>query len=55
MGIKMKNSQEIIIYTDGSCVGNQFKNADGGYGAIIETPNECIELAQGYKNRQCRL
>ncbi|MBI9113185.1 ribonuclease HI [Maridesulfovibrio ferrireducens] len=45
----MNNSTKIKIYTDGSCLGNQFKGADGGYGALIHTPNESIELAQGYR------
>ncbi|WP_291327138.1 ribonuclease HI [Desulfovibrio sp. UCD-KL4C] len=38
----------ICIYTDGSCLGNQFDNACGGYGAIMQINGDTIELAQGY-------
>jgi ribonuclease HI len=46
----MKNLEKIEIYTDGSCLGNQFSRSDGGYGAIVITPDETIELAQGYRD-----
>jgi len=36
------------IYTDGACRGNQYGNATGGYGAVIESSQDRIELAQGY-------
>lgn len=39
-----------IIYADGACHGNQNKNANGGYGVVIVTHNDRIELAQGYSN-----
>lgn len=40
--------QMIEIYTDGSCLGNQYDNANGGYGAIVLMPGTTLELAQGY-------
>lgn len=40
----------IEIYTDGSCLGNQHDNANGGYGAIVLMPGATLELAQGYRN-----
>lgn len=46
----MNNSNAIKIYTDGSCIGNQFNNPDGGYGAIVITAEETIALAQGYRD-----
>lgn len=38
----------MIIYTDGACRGNQYGNAAGGYGVIIDCGSERTELAQGY-------
>ncbi len=38
------------IYTDGACRGNQSDNAAGGYGVLIESGPDRIELAQGYAN-----
>lgn len=39
----MKN---VIIYTDGACLGNPGR---GGYGAIIISDLECIPLSGGYR------
>ena len=36
------------IYTDGACKGNQFDSANGGYGAVVQTATDRLELAQGY-------
>ncbi|WP_034633285.1 ribonuclease HI [Maridesulfovibrio bastinii] len=38
----------VYIYTDGSCLGNQFKNACGGYGAVVQVNGETLELSQSY-------
>ncbi len=38
------------IYTDGACRGNQYGNAAGGYGVLIESDSDRIELAQGYSD-----
>ncbi|BDQ34813.1 ribonuclease HI [Pseudodesulfovibrio portus] len=36
------------IYTDGACRGNQYGNATGGYGVIIDSGSARAEYAQGY-------
>jgi len=41
---------EIQIFTDGSCKGNQYSNNNGGYGAIVINNRHRLELSQGYKN-----
>jgi len=42
----------IFIYTDGSCPGNQHKNAPGGYGVVIlsEDGKYRKELSKGFSN-----
>jgi ribonuclease HI len=37
---------QIVVYTDGGCVGNP---GPGGYGAVILDGNKRIELAQGFR------
>jgi len=37
---------QIIVYTDGGCMGNP---GPGGYGAVILDGNKRIELAQGFR------
>ncbi|WP_286267092.1 ribonuclease HI [Thalassotalea atypica] len=38
--------KEVMIYTDGSCLGNP---GPGGYGAVLKYKEHTKELAQGYK------
>lgn len=39
--------KEVLLYTDGSCLGNP---GSGGYGAILKYREHVKELSQGYKS-----
>jgi ribonuclease HI len=39
---------KVTIYTDGSCKGNQYDFATGGYGAVVQATTGRLEFAQGY-------
>ncbi len=41
---------QVSIFTDGACRGNQYANAKGGYGAIIIANGNKTKLAQGYSD-----
>ena len=43
----MTNSQQIIIYTDGSAIGNP---GPGGYGAVLTQGKQRNELSAGYRS-----
>jgi len=43
-------NNQIEIYSDGSCLGNQHSNAKGGYGAVVIMPECTLEVAQGYRD-----
>ncbi|MGH1362918.1 MAG: ribonuclease HI [Calditrichia bacterium] len=43
-------NDEIIIYTDGACSGNQQRNNKGGWGAIIISGDDEKELWDGEMN-----
>ena len=34
----------MIIYTDGSCLGNGNLNNEGGYGIVVLDDNECLMI-----------
>lgn len=40
-------SSEIVVYTDGSAIGNP---GPGGYGGVIQIDGETVELSQGYRH-----
>jgi ribonuclease HI len=44
--LSIASPDDVIIFTDGACRGNP---GPGGYGAIIVTGEEQIELAKGYR------
>jgi len=37
----------VIMFTDGGCLGNPGK---GGYGTILVFENDCVELSAGYRH-----
>jgi ribonuclease HI len=37
---------QIVIYTDGGCIGNP---GPGGYGAVVQTPSRRFELSGGFR------
>jgi len=41
---------KIIIYCDGACSGNQFKNNVGGWGAVLKFKDKVKEIYGGEKN-----
>jgi ribonuclease HI len=43
-------TEKIIIYCDGACSGNQFKNNVGGWGAVLVFKNKKKEIFGGEKN-----
>jgi len=45
----MMKNQNVVIYSDGACPGNQKSNPQGGYGAIVMHEGSTLELAQGYR------
>lgn len=44
--VSMAGKKEVVIYTDGSCLGNP---GPGGYGIVMMYGKHRKELAQGYK------
>ena len=44
------NTEKILIYCDGACSGNQFKNNVGGWGAVLIFKNKDKEIFGGEKN-----
>ena len=44
--MKQDNLKEIIIYTDGACIGNP---GPGGYGVILQYGKHYKELFDGYR------
>lgn len=44
------NTTPIIIYCDGACSGNQFKENIGGWGAVIKYGKHKIKIRGGEKN-----
>ena len=43
-------NRTIVIYTDGACSGNQFKNNSGGWGAVLISGEKRKEIFGGEKN-----
>ncbi len=46
VSVSMVGKKEVVIYTDGSCLGNP---GPGGYGIVMIYGKHRKELAQGYK------
>jgi len=44
------NKNKIIIYCDGACSGNQFKNNRGGWGAVLKYNDYTKNLYGGERN-----
>ncbi len=42
--------EEIVIYCDGACSGNQFKGNKGGWGAVLSYKGSVKEIRGGEKN-----
>lgn len=45
-----KTNNKIIIYADGACSGNQYKENIGGWGAVIRYEDRQVELCDGVIN-----
>jgi len=46
----MPDKKKIIIYCDGACSGNQFKDNAGGWGAILKYGDKTKEISGGELN-----
>ena len=46
----MSEKERIIIYCDGACSGNQYKNNAGGWGAILKYKDHVREIHGGELN-----
>jgi ribonuclease HI len=44
----MSNSNSIIVYCDGACLGNQYDHNNGGWGTVI-IENEAVTELSGYE------
>lgn len=48
--LHMLGKDKIVIYCDGACSGNQFRNNAGGWGAILKYKDEVKEICGGEIN-----
>jgi ribonuclease HI len=46
----MPNTEKIIVYCDGACSGNQYRNNAGGWGAILSQGGTVKEIHGGEMN-----